>query len=97
MMRDQFRRCTRKGGADSITKQKIWRFPLKKIGTVEHVGGLTTKYHDEESLGALLRLGWLRLTRGRQLAALLVTPAVGLSQAAAVRATKDNRAGDRGR
>ena len=38
------------------------RFTLKKVGT-ENVSDLTTKYHDEEWLEALMRLGRLRYSR----------------------------------
>ena len=32
------------------------RFTLKKVGTTENVSEMTTKYHDEERLEALMRM-----------------------------------------
>ena len=70
------------------------RFTLKKVGTTENVSDLTTSYHDEERLGALMRTGGLRFTRGLQLAASVATPVVGESQTVAANA---GNAGDRAR
>ena len=41
------------------------RFTLKKVDTTENISDLTTKYHDESRLEALMKLGGLRYTRGR--------------------------------
>ena len=61
------------------------RFSLKKVGTIENVSDLTTKYQDEEKLQALIRMGGLRFTRGLQHAASAATPLVCESQAIAAR------------
>ena len=49
------------------------RFTLKKVDITENISDLTTKYHDEERLKALVRLGGLRFTRGLHHAALGVS------------------------
>ena len=63
------------------------RFSLKKAGTVESMSDVTTKYHEEERLRALMRI-----TRGLQLAALVVTAVVGESQTVAANTIKETQA-----
>ena len=36
------------------------RFSLKKVDTAVNISDLTTKYHDDERLGTLMRMGGLR-------------------------------------
>ena len=47
------------------------RFTLKMVGTTQNVSDLTTKYHDEERLDALMRTVGLRYKRGLRHAALV--------------------------
>ena len=64
------------------------RLSLKKVGIVESVSDLTTKYFGEERLGALNATAGLRLTKGIQLAALVVTPAGRVTQQVAARSVE---------
>ena len=68
------------------------QFTLKKVGTTGKVSDLTTKYHDEERMVALMRIGGLRLTRGLQLAALVATLVAGESRAVAATEIKGTQA-----
>ena len=86
--------CVGSGRVRHLDVRWVWaqeavqaeRFSLKQVGTFENVSDLTTKYQDEESLGALMRMGGVRLTRGRQLAAFVVTRVVDESQTVAANA-----------
>ena len=46
------------------TLSHTWPMTLKKVDTVKNASDVTTKYHDEERLGAFMRKGGLRFTRG---------------------------------
>ena len=64
------------------------QFALKRVGTAGNVSDLTTKYHDEERLEALMRMGGLRFTRGLQCAALVAKLVVGESWTVAANAIR---------